>query len=175
MTIILPPVQVSTLERCFCEEQINMKRLIQVIVWLSSLSCFGQNNSLKIDITNKNFVRFLCLGEFGGGANFSVSLEKITPPNSKTEPFTTFRDWRETDILVDNFTYSKFKNYFLTHKYQSHTNSKKKKENQLEINIDFKYRSYIPADDAIIILKNFIKYIQQEKIQGNFTEQLNYR
>jgi len=126
-----------------------------------------------IDTVNKHFIRFLCMTSHELEVNFSISPEKLMPPNSQTEPlidpFWTMTNNIENNIIVDNNTYWNFKKYILLNKKHFETNYRRMKKDvfDMEINIDYKHRYYLNSKQIIGFFNGFIGYVKKEKMEAH--------
>jgi len=132
-----------------------------------------------LDTINKHFVRFIHLSALPqyGNFNYSVSTQKLAPPNDITEPLTNLN--QKEYNRVDLNTYFKFKKFITTHTDLLSTEpgltdaGDKKISFLVAINIDYKKRYYVGAHNAIKFFSEFVNYLKSEKVPKNYLDDLN--
>ena len=134
------------------------------------------SNTHKNDSLNNHFVRFLCFSVPNeSNANFSVSLEKLSLPNTETEPLVDVMNNYETNIVVNRAVYLKFKEYILCAKNNLNQDLEQIRHNNyiLEINVDSDHKYYLDDRQSISFINGFKQYLAKNELSGSYNKFLS--
>jgi len=169
-----------------------MKRIVILFLFLLTLHCFSQTPSKQTkshvhrvvgNDLNKHFIRFVFFASLppidnvaSTSPNYSISLEKLAPPNHKTEPLDKWLNYPENNMVVDTSIYLLFKNYILLHENElsKHYYINHHDYSILEINIDFQHRYYLNKQQSVSFLSAFDVYLESKKIDLCYYDPLVY-
>jgi len=129
------------------------------------------------DTLTNHFVRFLCFASPNeSNANFSVSLKKMSPLSAETEPLVDVMNSYEKNFVVNDTIYLKFKRYVVQRRTALNQNVDNIRHQNfiLEINIDSYHRYYLDDKQSITFINDFIKYLNKNKIKGQYYNILNW-